>query len=597
MSDVQTAVEQGDVRQAFESAANGPWTVLYQSRKDGDLDVLQWSMLAPKSLRSDILADINRLPRLGFGAPGFSQIHDRGHERTQYEKFGTDESFEPLVILQDHYGVRPEMTPQLSEEFRLYHNLWTNDGKEFIKVKADGSDEPAARIGPESVRVRTPLLRQFQAAKQLDLVLRLYHNLWTNDGKEFIKVKADGSDEPAARIGPESVRVRTPLLRQFQAAKQLDLVLRISSYQYVDDPDEVAQFGEIVSVNDKDNMSISIHVGDALHDRQRPCSVLDGTKVVPAPPLEKAGVWPFDEREEVYHDFIIGEDADGEPVKHTCDPEQLGNYAGKNPDAPHYLTPVYFRREVLKRYYEHPAKYSMRDGYLSCGSLWGTHLDNNHPDHVMVFLGDLGRDLPESERTYWQTFNMAPTGPPSETLVRRAFLGQWANPQAPDLRFKSAYDRFNKKWQEQFGWALFKEPEPDDAHVLQRLRVPLDDSQPEFEAQVAGLAKVLVDALNEREIQKQLPTKEANDKGISKLERWMREQQYASVEHDIAFLRRLQRLRSKLAAHRKGSDYAQVLADANVDADLIQEVARMLFDAEHLLCSLASHFGIDLDSY
>ena len=171
---------------------------------------------------------------------------------------------------------------------------------------------------------------------------------------------------------------------------------------------------------------------------------------------QKAGVWPFDVREVVYHDFIIAEDADGEPLKHTCDPEQLGNYFGKNPDAPHYLTPVYFRREVLKRYYEHPARYSMRDGYLSCGSLWGTHLDNNHPDHVMVFLGDLGRDLPESERTYWQTFNMAPTGAPSETLVRRAFLGQWANPQAPDLRFKSTYGRFNKKWQEQFGWALFK---------------------------------------------------------------------------------------------------------------------------------------------
>ena len=133
--------------------------------------------------------------------------------------------------------------------------------------------------------------------------------------------------------------------------------------------------------------------------------------------------------------------------------------------------------------------------------------------------------------------------------------------------------------------------------MLQRLRVPLDDSQPEFESQVAGLAKVLVDALNEREIQKQLPTKEASEKGISKLERWMRQQQCPSVERDIAFLRRLQWLRSKLAAHRKGSDYAQVLADASVDADLIQEVARMLFDAEHLLCSLGSHFGIDLDSY
>ena len=111
------------------------------------------------------------------------------------------------------------------------------------------------------------------------------------------------------------------------------------------------------------------------------------------------------------------------------------------------------------------------------------------------------------------------------------------------------------------------------------------------------MTKVLVDALNEKEIQKRLPDRIPDEKGISKLERWMSQEQYPSVEHDIAFLRRLQRLRSKLAAHRKGSDYAQVLADADVNADPIQEVATMLFDAEHLLRNLASHFGIDLDSY
>ena len=543
MSDVLAALEQGDVRQAFESAGDGPWTVLYESRKEGDLDVLRWSMLAPPSLRRDILADINRLPILDFGAPGFVQIRDGGHERTHYERFGGDEGFEPLVIRQEHYGVRPPMRPELSEEFRLYHNLWTNDGAKFVKVKADGSDELAAEIDSESVRVRTPLLRQFQAAKQLDLVLR------------------------------------------------------ISSYQYVDGPNGEVQFGEIASINDQDGVSLSIRVVDVMHNRQRPCSALDGTKVVPAPHQKKAGIWPFDDHEEVYHEFIIGEDADGEPIRHTCDQDQLANYFGKNPDAPHYLTSVFFRREVFKRYYDQPQRFSISDGYLSCGSLWGIRLDNNRPDHVMVFLGDLGRDLPESERTYWQTFNVAPTGRPSETLVRRAFLGQWAKPQAPDLKFKSAYYRFNKKWHEQFGWALFKEPEPGDAHVLQQLRVPLDDSQPEFENQVMCLAKVLVDALNETEILKQLPNKVKNEKGINKLERWMSQEQYPSVERDIEFLRRLQRLRSKLTAHRKGSDYIQVLADAGVNDDSIQEVATMLFDAERLVCGLASHFGIDLDSY
>ena len=543
MSDVPEVFEQRDVRQAFESAGEGPWTVLYESAKDGDLDVLRWSLLAPTRLRQDILAGDGHLPSLNFGAPGFSYMYDGGSiTQIEYERAHPD-GYEPLVILQDHYGLRPPMKPQLSEEFRLYHNLWADD-----------------------------------------------------TGTEFVKVNDDGSEEPAAEIGPTSVRVRTKFIRQFQAGKQLDLVLRISSHQYVDGPDGAIQPGDIAVPAGRDDMSLSIRMSDAW-GRQRPCSVLDGLKILEAPPQERAGIPPFDAREaETYHEFIIGEDVDGEPVRHTCDPDQLANYFGKNPDAPHFLTPVYFRREVLKRYQDQPRKYSITDGYLSCGALWGLQLDNNHPDHVMVFLGDLGEELPESERTYWQTFNIAPTGGPSETLFRRAFLGQWANPQAPDLRFKSAYGRFNSKWQEQFGWPLFKEPEPNDAHVLQRLRVPLDDGQPEFESQVMGLAKVLVDALNEKAIQEQLPNKVQDEKGIDKLERWMRQEQHPSADAAIAFLRRLQRLRSKLTAHRKGSDYEQVLADANVNPDPIQEVVTMLFGAELLMHDLASHFGIDLDS-
>ncbi len=541
MSDAQSVLEQRAVRRAFDSAGGGPWTVLYESSKDGDLDVLRWSMLAPPSLRRAILADINRLPRIDFGAPGFSQTGFGAGERTQYERYGDDKGFEPLVIHQDHYGVRPPMRPQLSEEFRLYHNLW--------------SDET---------------------------------------GTAFFKVRDDGFDELAAEIGTESVRVRTPLLRQFQAAKQLDLVLRISSYQYVDDPDEVAPMGEIVSVNDRDDVSVSVHVADVRYDRQRPCSMLDGTKVVPAPPQEKAGVWPFERRDETYQEFIIDEDTDGEPIKHTCDPKQLGSYFGKNPEAPHHLTPVFFRRAVLKRYYEEPERYSIEGSSLSCGGLWGIRLDLDLRDQVMVFLGDLGRDLPESERPHWQTFNVVPTRGPSSTLIRRSFLGQWTTSQAPDLRFKSAYRRFNSKWREQFGWALFREPEPEDAHVLQRLRIPLDGSQPEFESQVMGLAKLLVDALNEKEIQERLPDGQPGDKGIAKLQRWMLQEQYPWAERDTVFLKRLQRLRSKVTAHRKGSDYRQVLADENVNPDPIQEVATMLQDAERLLYDLAFHAGIDL---
>ena len=50
-----------------------------------------------------------------------------------------------------------------------------------------------------------------------------------------------------------------------------------------------------------------------------------------------------------------------------------------------------------------------------------------------------------------------------------------------------------------------------------------------------GLAKVMVDALNERAIQEQLPTKVQDEKGISKLERWMLQEQYPSLSATSRF--------------------------------------------------------------
>ena len=534
-------LEQRELREAFESSGEQAWTVLYSMRRAEDALTSQFCVLAPKRLRSEVLGENFRIPDLDNCTPGLAESGTG--DGFEYWRVGDDSGFEPLVILQGHHGLRPPMLPQLSEEFRLYHNLWVNDS-----------------------------------------------------GTELIKIRLDGSEDVAAEIGPDSVRVRTKYLRQFLAGKQVDMVLRVSSVLYADDPDEAATHGEIAPRNNRDDIRVSIHVSDRVKGRQRPSSHLLGRKLLPAPPREKSGIWPFDNPPENYHDFVIGEDPDGEPVRHTCDPEQLDNYFGKNPGAPDFLTPVHFRREVLQRYYESPEKYSIDDGDLSCGALWGLRLDNSHPKYVVVFLGDLGQGLPESERPYWQTFNIVPDGGPSRTLIRRAFLGEWAEPEAPDLRFKSAYGRFNAKWREKYGWSLFRDPEPGDAHVLQRLRVPLTSSQPEFEAQVMGLAKVLVDALNESAIQKQLPSRIKDEKGIRKLERWLQQENYPSAERDIVFLRRIQRLRSKLAAHRKGSDYDTVLAAENVHSDPIREIAAMLHHAERLLVGLAIHFAVDLDS-
>ena len=128
----------------------------------------------------------------------------------------------------------------------------------------------------------------------------------------------------------------------------------------------------------------------------------------------------FGREDERYVEFIIGVDNEGKDITHTSDEEKLSNYFGKNPGAPHFLTSVLFRKEVLTKYYSQPEKYSVEDGYLQCGGLWGLRMDNNHPKHVMVFLGDLGH-LAYNEQLHWKSFNLRTTGKISRTAWKRGF--------------------------------------------------------------------------------------------------------------------------------------------------------------------------------
>jgi hypothetical protein len=261
-------------------------------------------------------------------------------------------------------------------------------------------------------------------------------------------------------------------------------------------------------------------------------------------------------KKENYCDFIISDDGRGNPIMHTCDPEKLANYFGKNPDAPHYLTPVHFTRDVLQKYYDNPQRYTVSDADVRCGALWSIRIDNDHPNRVVVWLGDLGRDLLEKERLHWKHYNIVPEGPPiSRTAYLRNIRGMFADPEMPDLTFKHEYPRFKERWQKQFGWELFLPLRDEDKHVFNILRIPLSDNIAEFDDQVLALAKLLVDSLNEKELAARLSGgSKSNEKGIAKFERWLQEQNLTTYQDHIKFLRKLQALRGG-SAHRKGDEY------------------------------------------
>ena len=160
------------MRQRFLENGGGPWTIVYDTWRDETSNGAQYSAFSDPSRRERALSSDSWGFSIGDGLPGFTQSYTAGTPLTRYHRFGHDEGLEPLVIIQEHYGALPQMLPQLAEEFRLYHNLWVGpDGTHMIKLKDDGTEYLAAEISASSVRVRTNLLRQFQAGRQLDLLL------------------------------------------------------------------------------------------------------------------------------------------------------------------------------------------------------------------------------------------------------------------------------------------------------------------------------------------------------------------------------------------------------------------------------------------
>ena len=127
-----------------------------------------------------------------------------------------------------------------------------------------------------------------------------------------------------------------------------------------------------------------------------------------------------------------------------------------------------------------------------------------------------------------------------------------------------------------------------DQHFLTGLRLLSRDNQAEFDGQLLALTKILVDSLNEKEIAKGLATLKENDKGITKLEKYFSEQGYCDFEHHIRFLRVLQDLRSKSAAHRKGSNYEKLIADLNLEDKGQQNVFNTLLESANGLIAYLS---------
>ena len=259
-----------------------------------------------------------------------------------------------------------------------------------------------------------------------------------------------------------------------------------------------------------------------------------------------------------FEKFIIGTNETGKDINFTCNESKLANLFGANPNAPNFLTKIFFKKEVLDKYYGKPSKYSINDGYLfyvkdDGVNEWGMPIDNNAKDCVMVYLGDLGK-MPYDEQQYWKLFNI-PQGESSAVSHTRDFKAEFCSPTEPGLFLRERFEIFNYNWKNKFDWELFKPLRKEDEHHYKTLRVP-NNEQKEFDEVVLSLNKITIDSLNVEEMKKNLIFDE-NDKSISVLQKYLKQKHKMNISLMIEFLRDLQNLRSSGSAHRKGDNYAK----------------------------------------
>ena len=469
-----------------------------------------------------------------------------GESEIKYFRWGVDEDTygtEPLVIGRRFSGVE-ENYVEISEEFRLFHNL--------------------------------------------------YHDKETD---KYIKIDDAGNKNEVVTVKPNEVQIRLKEIRQYLAIKEMYLSMLFEFNEYSEYSLQELGLSEIEREFKRDGLMYWRHdyCGETGTYRRgfQSDSRLRGRRLISPLPKSKSGFGDFAE-EPKYVEFIVDVDDNGNEVYHTCNPYKLGEYPGENSDAAWKLTLVHFRKQVLDKYYNEPSKYSVEDSMIRCG-MWSMKIDNHTPNKVCVFLDELGIHLPYEEQLYWLAYNIPPEGGVSETFGRRNFGGEWASSDQPDLLFKQSYDELQRVCDERLGWQILELPGPGDEDRLRSLRVPTVNEESHLKNLILDLAVLLVELLNQKRLKGLIPAGKRNQaKGeINRLEYVLSARQVTEVAKHISFLKSLRDLRNTYSkAHIENLDddrYKSAAAHFDLENLNYQEGgAKMLEEAVDFLDFLIS---------
>ena len=208
------------------------------------------------------------------------------------------------------------------------------------------------------------------------------------------------STDPVIKyINHEFIQIKTKHLKDYLAARKMLLVRFHEHCRYTDRP--------IMEIIGKDYDSFDVKNDSQLYTIQvfdeegNTCAKLRGKDIIV----------PYDEplhydyhllsgKSQKYENFICELDIHGNTIEYSCTPKQASN---------EFLRPVYFKKDVLQKYWSNPRIYRVVDGHLSYLDIWDISYGQNKCDLIIVWLGDLGK-LPYEEQQHWKQHNTHPEG-------------------------------------------------------------------------------------------------------------------------------------------------------------------------------------------
>ncbi|URA09246.1 hypothetical protein [Thermospira aquatica] len=353
-----------------------------------------------------------------------------------------------------------------------------------------------------------------------------------------------GKEDEVIYIEKDKVLIKLKYLKEYLAIKQAYLALYFELVRLSEHTLEELGKEEIRGKITRDSnyiYSFSL-VEDSINGFSS-LGRLRGKKII-APPKDFHSV--FEKGSQKFEEFIIEVGKEGKEIWQSCEFSLESEFAELF---------VFFRREVLKKYYDKHSSFTVEDGKVEHKGFWHLPVMNNHREYVVVRFKFL-HGLPYEEQVHWRNFNVTPKGV-SDIDLWRYLNGVYLEPEHPEFLFKKRFFSFQAVWREKFGWDLFLPLPEGDSYHMKTLHVPFTSDQKEFDEQILSLHKILIESLNDKELAKGVSIEKQNPGSIDKLEAFLKHHNFPDLSI-IEFLKKLQALRSAAVAHRKGKKYEEI---------------------------------------